>query len=88
MLPGSVPAQVTTPKQCGPLRIRLAVGLQHMQVLTAGTANCTPVTMDRAAILEVAACTQQGPLVQRVLQPLHVVTTVCVCEVNMWCSMH
>ena len=51
MLPGSPQAQVTTPKYCGPIRIRLAVGLQLFQVQTAGTTNCTCVTMDRVAML-------------------------------------
>jgi hypothetical protein len=43
--------QVTIAKQCGPIRIRLAVDLQLLQILTAGTANTTCVTTDQAAIL-------------------------------------
>jgi len=51
MLTGSPQAQVTIHKWCGPIRIRLAVGLQRLVVPTDGTGNSTRVTMDRAAIL-------------------------------------
>ena len=49
MLPGSPQPQVTTLKQCGLIRIRLAVDLQRLMIPTDGTTNSTHVTMDRAA---------------------------------------
>jgi hypothetical protein len=50
VLPGTPQARATTHRQCGPIPLQLAADSRPLQILTAGTANCTPVIMVRAAM--------------------------------------